>query len=87
MLACARLVAIHSAVFGGLAANELVLRIDDAAPKAIISAFCGIKASKTLACKPLLDKAIFSTYLTPPVHLRKVTSRPAGKAFANEVTV
>ena len=62
-------------------------RLDDAAPKAIISASRRIEASRTLACKPLLDKAIFSTYLTPPGQLRKVTNRPASKAFANEVTV
>ena len=87
MLACARLGAIHSVVFGGLVANELALRINDAAPKAVISASRGIEAGKTLACKPLLDKAIFSTYLTPPGQLCKVTGQPAGKAFANEVTV
>ena len=58
MLACARLGAVHSVVFGGFAANELALRIDDAAPKAVISASCGIEAGRTLAYKPLLDRAI-----------------------------
>lgn len=58
MLACARLGAIHSVVFGGFAANELATRIDDAAPKLIISASCGIEPSRVIAYKPLLDEAI-----------------------------
>ena len=58
MLACARLGAIHSVVFGGFAANELATRIDDAAPKAVISASCGIEAGRVVAYKPLLDEAI-----------------------------
>ena len=58
MLACARLGAIHSVVFGGFAANELATRIDDATPKAIVSASCGIEPGRVVAYKPLLDKAI-----------------------------
>lgn len=58
MLACARLGAIHSVVFGGFAANELAVRIDDAKPKAILSASCGIEPGRIVAYKPLLDKAI-----------------------------
>jgi propionyl-CoA synthetase len=58
VLACARIGAIHSVVFGGFAANELATRIDDAQPKAIVSASCGIEPSRVVAYKPLLDQAI-----------------------------
>ncbi|MFO8033520.1 MAG: propionyl-CoA synthetase [Desulfohalobiaceae bacterium] len=58
MLACARLGAIHSVVFGGFAANELATRINDAQPKLIVSASCGIEVSRVVEYKPLLDKAI-----------------------------
>ncbi len=58
MLACARIGAIHSVVFGGFAANELATRIDDAAPKAVIAASCGIEPGRVVAYKPLLDGAI-----------------------------
>ncbi|MEQ9609871.1 MAG: propionyl-CoA synthetase [Kiloniellaceae bacterium] len=58
MLACARLGAVHSVVFGGFAANELATRIDDARPKAILSASCGIEPTRVVAYKPLLDAAI-----------------------------
>ncbi len=58
MLACARLGAIHSVVFGGFAANELAVRIDDATPKAIIAGSCGIEPGRIVAYKPLLDGAI-----------------------------
>ena len=58
MLACARLGAIHSVVFGGFAARELAIRIDDAKPKLVISASCGIEVKKCIEYKPLLDKAI-----------------------------
>ena len=57
MLACARLGAIHSVVFGGFAANELAVRIDDCTPKAIIAASCGIEPSRIIHYKPLLDAA------------------------------
>ncbi|HEY9055515.1 MAG TPA: propionyl-CoA synthetase, partial [Aurantimonas sp.] len=58
MLACARLGAIHSVVFGGFAARELATRIDDATPKLILSASCGIEPARQVEYKPLLDKAI-----------------------------
>jgi len=58
MLACARIGAVHSVVFGGFAANELATRIDDATPVAILSASCGIEGSRVIAYKPLLDQAI-----------------------------
>src|SRR5262245_10144388 len=58
MLACARLGAIHSVVFGGFAANELATRIEDAKPKVIVSASCGIEPGRLVAYKPLLDRAI-----------------------------
>jgi propionyl-CoA synthetase len=58
MLACARIGAIHSVVFGGFAANELATRIDDARPKVILSASCGIEPTRIVEYKPLLNKAI-----------------------------
>ncbi|MEP4198589.1 MAG: propionate-CoA ligase PrpE [Aliishimia sp.] len=58
MLACARLGAIHSVVFGGFAANELAVRIDDCTPKAIIAASCGLEPGRVVKYKPLLDGAI-----------------------------
>jgi propionyl-CoA synthetase len=58
MLACARIGAVHSVVFGGFAANELATRINDAKPKVIVSASCGIEIAKVIEYKPLLDKAI-----------------------------
>ncbi|HIF51350.1 MAG TPA: propionyl-CoA synthetase [Thiotrichaceae bacterium] len=58
MLACARIGAIHSVVFGGFAANELATRIDDAKPKVILSASCGIEVNRVINYKPLLDDAI-----------------------------
>jgi len=58
MLACARIGAIHSVVFGGFAPHELAVRIEDACPKLILSASCGIEPKGPIAYKPLLDKAI-----------------------------
>jgi propionyl-CoA synthetase len=58
MLACARIGAIHSVVFGGFASNELAVRIDDAKPKAIIAASCGLEPGRVVHYKPLLDGAI-----------------------------
>jgi propionyl-CoA synthetase len=58
MLACARIGAIHSVVFGGFASNELAKRIDDAKPKLIVSASCGIEVNRVIPYKPLLDGAI-----------------------------
>ena len=58
MLACARIGAIHSVVFGGFAAHELASRIEDARPKVVVSASCGIEPATLVAYKPLLDAAI-----------------------------
>ncbi len=58
MLACARIGAVHSVVFGGFAAKELAVRIDDAEPKVVVSASCGIEIEKVIPYKPLLDNAI-----------------------------
>jgi propionyl-CoA synthetase len=58
MLACARLGAIHSVVFGGFAAKELATRLDDAKPKVILSASCGLEPGRVVKYKPLLDSAI-----------------------------
>lgn len=58
MLACARLGAVHSVVFGGFAANELAVRIDDAQPVCVLAASCGLEPGRTIEYKPLLDEAI-----------------------------
>src|ERR1700723_3222602 len=58
MLACARIGAVHSVVFGGFAAAELATRIDDATPKVLVSASCGIEVSRIVEYKPILDRAI-----------------------------
>lgn len=58
MLACARIGAIHGVVFGGFASNELAVRIDDAKPKVVVSASCGIEVNRTIPYMPLLDGAI-----------------------------
>jgi len=58
MLACARIGAIHSVVFGGFAANELAVRIDDAEPVVVLSASCGVEVNRVVEYKPLLDNAI-----------------------------
>ena len=65
MLACARLGAVHSVVFGGFAAHELALRIDDARPKVVVSASCGIEGSRLIPYKPILDAAIEQCTHTP----------------------
>ena len=58
MLACARLGAVHSVVFGGFAANELATRIDDCSPRLVLTASCGIEPGRIVHYKPLLDQAI-----------------------------
>ena len=67
MLACARIGAIHSVVFGGFAANELAVRIDDCTPKAIIAASCGLEPGRVIHYKPLLDEAIKLATVEPTV--------------------
>jgi propionyl-CoA synthetase len=58
MLACARIGAIHSVVFGGFASHELAVRLDDAEPKVVVAASCGVEPSRIVPYKPLLDQAI-----------------------------
>ncbi|QNN52151.1 propionyl-CoA synthetase [Nocardioides mesophilus] len=58
MLACARLGAVHSVVFGGFAPHELAIRIDDARPKVVVSASCGIEPTRIVEYKPMLDRAL-----------------------------
>ena len=65
MLACARLGAIHSVVFGGFAPAELAARIEDAKPSVIVSASCGIEPNRTIAYKPMLDAALERSEHTP----------------------
>ena len=78
MLACARLGAIHSVVFGGFAANELATRIDDCAPRLVLAASCGIEPGRVVAYKPLLDQAI-DLARHKPAHCI-VLQRPQGVA-------
>lgn len=65
MLACARIGAIHSVVFGGFAPNELAVRIEDAEPKVIMTASCGIEINKEIPYKPMVDKAIMESRWKP----------------------
>ena len=78
MLACARLGAVHSVVFGGFASPELAIRIDDATPKVIVSASCGIEGKRVLPYKPLLDEAIELADHTPGK--RVILQRPQVQA-------
>src|SRR5437667_3639271 len=74
MLACARIGAVHSVVFGGFAAKELATRIDDAKPKLIFSASCGLEPGRIVQYKPLLDEAIQLSSAKPSVCI--VLQRP-----------
>ncbi len=78
MLACARIGAIHSVVFGGFAPNELAIRIDDAEPKMVITASCGIEFDRVIEYKPLVDQA-FELSAHKPDHC-VVLQRPMAKA-------
>ena len=78
MLACARLGAVHSVVFGGFAPNELAVRIDDAKPKVLVTASCGIEFTKIIEYKPLADKALEVSKF-PPENI-VVLQRPQAKA-------
>ena len=78
MLACARIGAIHSVVFGGFAAHELATRIDDARPKLILSASCGLEPGRVVAYKPLLDGAMAQARHKPEAVV--VLQRPIEKA-------
>ncbi|MEP9355250.1 propionyl-CoA synthetase [Xanthobacter sp. KR7-65] len=76
MLACARIGAIHSVVFGGFAAKELATRIEDAEPKVILAASCGVEPNRVVPYKPLLDLAISMSAVKPEACL--VLQRPEG---------
>ncbi len=78
MLACARLGAIHSVVFGGFAPPELAARIDHARPRVILSASCGMEANRVIPYKPLLDDALDQTAHTPDLCL--ILQRPQATA-------
>ncbi|HEY1475122.1 MAG TPA: propionyl-CoA synthetase [Pseudolabrys sp.] len=78
MLACARIGAVHSVVFGGFAAKELATRIDDAKPKVILSASCGIEGARVIPYKPLLDEAINLAQHKPPTCM--ILQRPQCEA-------
>ncbi len=78
ILATARLGAVHSVVFGGFAANELAVRIDDAKPKMIVSASCGIEVNRVIEYKPLLDEAITVASHKPDACI--VLQRPQAEA-------
>ena len=78
MLACARIGAIHSVVFGGFAAKELAARIDDARPAAVMCASCGIEPGRTIAYKPLLDAALAQAAHQPAACV--VLQRPQSEA-------
>ena len=78
MLACARLGAVHSVVFGGFAAHELAVRIDDAQPDLIISASCGIEVNRIIEYKPLLDNAIELAQHKPKACI--ILQRPQARA-------
>jgi propionyl-CoA synthetase len=78
MLGCARIGAVHSVVFGGFAANELATRIDDARPRLVVSASCGIEAGRVIPYKPLLDGAIAAARHKPERCL--ILARPEAAA-------
>jgi propionyl-CoA synthetase len=78
MLACARIGAVHSVVFGGFAANELATRIDDAKPVLILSASCGVEGARVIPYKPLLDRAIAEAAHKPRHTI--ILQRPEGRA-------
>lgn len=82
MLACARLGAIHSVVFGGFAAHELAIRIDDARPKVVVSASCGLEGSRVIEYKPLLDQALAEARFPPSRCV--ILQRPEAKAELQE---
>lgn len=78
MLACARLGAVHSVVFGGFAPHELAIRIDDAQPKVILSASCGIEFDRIIPYKPLIDQALKEATFEPDYHI--ILQRPMAVA-------
>ena len=86
MLACARIGAVHSVVFGGFASSELAVRINDAQPKVIVSASCGIEGAKVLDYKPLLDGAIeMATHKPSALVIKQRPQKPATLSGEREV--
>ena len=85
MLACARIGAVHSVVFGGFAPKELAVRIDDATPRVIVSASCGIEGKRVIEYKPLLDRAIELASHTPSACV--ILQRPQAAAAMGESDV
>jgi propionyl-CoA synthetase len=83
MLACARLGAVHSVVFGGFAPHELAVRIADARPVALVSASCGIEGSRVIEYKPLLDRALDLAGSAAPAHC-VIVQRPQARAELRE---
>ena len=81
MLACARIGAVHSVVFGGFAPHELAVRIDDAKPKVVLSSSCGIEGSRVIPYKPLLDEAIQEAAFKPQSCL--IHQRPQANVRCN----
>ncbi len=84
MLACARIGAIHSVVFGGFAAPELATRIDDAKPKLVLSASCGIEPGRVIAYKPLLDHAIALAQTKPSTLILQRPTQPCELVFGRD---
>jgi propionyl-CoA synthetase len=82
MLACARLGAVHSVVFGGFAAHELAVRIDDARPRLIVSASCGIEVARVVQYKPILDAAVDEAAHKPEHTI--IVQRPQAAASMRE---
>ncbi|MBV8211972.1 MAG: AMP-binding protein, partial [Verrucomicrobia bacterium] len=82
MLACARIGAVHSVVFGGFASKELATRINDAAPKLILTASCGLEPKRIVPYKPLVDEAINLAVVKPSVTV--VFQRPQSQAVLHE---
>ncbi len=82
MLACARIGAVHSVVFGGFAAHELAVRIDDARPKVLVTASCGIEPSRVVEYKPIIDRALALAEHQP--HAVVVKQRPQAVATMQE---
>ncbi|MFA0412962.1 propionyl-CoA synthetase [Vibrio renipiscarius] len=82
MLACARLGAIHSVVFGGFAPSELAVRIEDAEPKVIMTASCGVEVNKLIPYKPMIDQAIMDSRWKPENVF--VLQRPQCEAELNQ---
>jgi propionyl-CoA synthetase len=82
MLACARIGAVHSVVFGGFAAHELAIRIDDAKPKVLVTASCGIEPSRVVEYKPMVDRALELAEHKPAAVV--VKQRPEAEATLEE---